>query len=275
MEKMPSRDTREELPQSGRLRLSRVIRQAGDTVRVADAARALGLPRLQAAKALAAWAKQGWLRRVGRGVYVPVELELLGTEHAVADPWVLVPALFGPAYIGGRTAAEHWDLTEQIFRDILVFTAKPIRERETETGGALFTLRHIPEARMFGTKSVWRGQTRVAISDIDRTILDMLDDPSAGGGIHHVADCLDQYLRKPESSIDQLISYADHLGNGAVFKRLGFLAERHPLGSELVAACKSRLTTGYAKLDPDLNCSRIVTRWKLRVPPDWLDKAAS
>ena len=44
--------------------------------------------------------------------------EFLDSEQVVQDPWILVPALFAPAYIGGRTAAEHWDLTEQIFRDI-------------------------------------------------------------------------------------------------------------------------------------------------------------
>ena len=48
--------------------------------------------------------------------------ESFGAEQVVEDPWILVPALFDPAYIGGRTAAEHWDLTEQIFRDIVVYT---------------------------------------------------------------------------------------------------------------------------------------------------------
>lgn len=259
----------------GRSRLVAVLRAAGDVVRVDDAARTLAVPRTKAAKTLAGWAKQGWLQRVGAGVYVPVGLELQGSGQSVSDAWLLVPALFGPCYIGGRTAAEHWDLTEQIFRDIVVFTARPLRERQKETGGALFTLRHIPEEHIFGTKTVWRGQTKVAVSDIDRTIVDMVSDPEAGGGIQHVSECLDRYLRKGEGNPKQVVTYADRLGNGAVFKRLGFLAERHPLGAELAGACKSRLTKGYAKLDPGLNCPRVVTRWKLRVPADWIGERPS
>lgn len=259
----------------GRSRLVAVIRAAGDVVRVDDAARALDLPRPQAAKALAGWAKQGWLQRVGAGVYVPVGLELQGSEQSVSDAWLVVPALFSPCYIGGRTAAEYWDLTEQLFRDIVVFTARSIRERHRETGGAVFTLRRVPENLLFGTKSVWRGQTKVAVSDIHRTVVDVLSDPEVGGGIQHVSECLDRYLRKPESSPAQLIAYADRLGNGAVFKRLGFLAERHPLGAGLASECRSRLTKGYAKLDPALNCPRVVTRWKLRVPGDWIDERSS
>ena len=104
---------------TGRAKLAAVIRAAGDVVRIDDALRALDISRVQAAKLLSRWAGQGWLRRVGTGTYVPVPLELVDANQVVLDPWILVPSLFAPAYIGGRTAAEHWDLTEQIFRDIV------------------------------------------------------------------------------------------------------------------------------------------------------------
>jgi predicted transcriptional regulator of viral defense system len=114
------------------------------------------------------------------------------------DPWVLVPALFDPAYIGGRTAAEPWDLTEKIFRDILVFTARPMRHKTVERQGAVFSLKHTKEALIFAMKTVWRSQSRIAVSDIHRTIIDMLDDPAAGGGMQHVADCFAQHMQREE-----------------------------------------------------------------------------
>ena len=105
-----------------------------------------------------------------------------------------------------------------------------------------------------------------------RTIIDMLDDPATGGGIQHVADCFAQYMQRKDSKPRALIEYADRLGNGAVFKRLGFLAERHPRGDALIDAAKVRLTKGYAKLDPALDCARLITRWRLRVPQTWLGR---
>ena len=254
---------------SGRSKLAAVAKAAGDVVRIEDAVKALGITRTEASKLLSRWAGQGWLRRVGKGAYIPVQLELLDAEQVVEDPWILVPTLFEPAYIGGRTAAEHWDLTEQIFRDIVVFTARPIRMKAVSRQGAIFTIKHVARELIFGTKQVWRGQTKVAVSDIHRTIIDMLDDPAIGGGIQHVVDCLVQYLKRPDSDPRKLIEYADRLGNGAVFKRLGFLAEMHSLGEELVQACKSRLTKGHTKLDPALECPRLVTRWRLRIPEIW------
>ena len=203
-------------------------------------------------------------------MYVPVQLDLLGSEQVVQDPWILVPALFAPAYIGGRSAAEHWDLTEQIFRDIVVFTVQPVRQRTVERQGAVFTLRHIRDERIFGTRTIWRGRTRIAVSDMHRTLVDMLDDPSVGGGIQHVADCFGQYMKSSDRDPEKLVAYAQHHGNGAIFKRLGFLAEQHPEGSVLVKQAQAHLTEGHAKLDPALACSRLVTRWRLRVPPRWL-----
>lgn len=254
--------------------MAAVITEAGDLVRIADAVRALGVSRAQAAKHLSRWAGQGWLRRVGPGAYVAVPLQLLDAEEVLEDPWILVPVLFAPAYVGGRTAAEHWDLTEQIFRDIVVFTVRPVRHRSLKRHNALFTLKQIREQVIFGTRTVWRGRTKVAVSDVHRTIVDMLADPHVGGGIQHVADCLGEYLRRRDSDPGRLIEYADRLGNGAVFKRLGFLVEHNPRGDRLVEAAKARLTKGHAKLDPSLECPRLVTRWRLRIPDTWLEAGA-
>ncbi len=253
----------------GRAQLVRVLSAAGDVIHVDDVVSALQLDRTAAAQRLSRWAEQGWLRRVGRGAYVAASLDTMGSDRVLDDPWILVPALFAPAYIGGRTAAEHWDLTEQIFKDIFVMTAQAVRQKRQERHGTLFSLKHIDERKIFGTKNVWRHRTRVSVSDVHRTIVDMLADPAIGGGIQHVADCLDVYLRRDDRDDRTLTDYAVRLGNGAVFKRLGFLAERFPGGTELARLCERHLSGGHAKLDPAQDGPLIVTKWRLRVPARW------
>ena len=90
----------------------------------------------------------------------PVSIDMLASPHVLDDPWILVPALFDPAYIGGRSAAEHWDLTEQIFSDIVVLTGQPVREKFQQRHGTLFSLKHISEDKIFGTKTVWCGKSK-------------------------------------------------------------------------------------------------------------------
>ncbi|MCB1119743.1 MAG: type IV toxin-antitoxin system AbiEi family antitoxin domain-containing protein [Chlamydiia bacterium] len=253
----------------GRQELARVIRHAGDVIKVDDAAQTLQLSTSAAAKKLSRWVEQGWLRRVARGTYVAVTLDTLGESVVLENPFVLVPALFTPAYVGGRSAAEYWDLTEQVFNDVVVITSRPIRQKSQRRHGVLFTLKHVNEKKIFGTKTLWRQATKVLISDIHKTILDILDDPLLGGGAHHVTSCLHAYLIHPDRNDEKFLEYADRLGNGAVFKRLGFLTEQDPSADVLVKECKKRLTKGLAKLDPSIGKGRIVERWRLMIPQGW------
>ena len=253
----------------GRAQLVRVLSTAGDVIHIGDVVDTLQLDRTGAAQRLSRWAEQGWMRRVGRGAYVAASIDTMGSDRVLDDPWVLVPALFAPAYIGGRTAAEHWDLTEQIFKDIFVVTAQPVRQKRQERHGTHFSLKHIQERKIFGTKTIWRHQTRVPVSDAHRTIIDMLNDPAIGGGVQHVSDCLAAYLRRDGRDDEKLVDYAVTLGNGAVFKRLGFLAERLPGGTELGRLCEQHLSGGHAKLDPVQDGPLVVTKWRLRVPERW------
>jgi len=254
---------------SGRNRLARVIQRGGEWVTVDDAVAALGLDRSAAAKLLARWQHQGWLSRVRRGLYLPVPLSALPTDQILEDSWSLVPELFGPAYVGGASAAGHWDLTEQLFRSVFVCTTRPVRQTKQVIHGTTFIVRHLAEAKLFGTTPLWRGSVKIQLSDPHRTIIDVLDTPAAGGGIQHVSECLKSYLARTDANPSTLIAYADRLGNGSVFKRLGFLAELSGGPASLVEACAARLTQGVVKLDPAVASPRLLRRWRLWLPERW------
>jgi predicted transcriptional regulator of viral defense system len=268
-EEIHMNDTGQSQLPRGRSQLRQVLAASGDVIHISDVTKALAVSRTEASKRLARWREQGWLRRVGSGAYVPASIDTLGSERVLDDAWVLVPALFAPGYVAGRTAAEHWDLTEQIFKDIVVVTGQAVRERHQKRQGFDFTLKHLKPEKIFGTKLIWRHNTKVPVSDIHRTIIDMLDDPALGGGIQQVSDCLNVYFKRSDRSDQKLIEYGDQLGNGAVFKRLGFLVERRDDSAALVELCRAKSTAGNAKLDPALDCKRLISRWRLLIPPSW------
>lgn len=250
-----------------RERLGKLLREGGDVLTIEGAARILEVNSSDAAKTLARWSKQGWLSRIKRGVYVPVPVEAISNESALEDAWIVIPDLFGLAYVGGWSAAEHWDLTEQIFRDICVFTTRKVANRHQAFRNIPFVLTHISTEQHFGTKTVWKNEKKMSVSDPSRTIIDMLSNPWVGGGIEHVMDCVQEYIKSSHLQVAKLVEYGDRLGNAAVFKRLGFLAESI-LGKDhsLVAECKSRLSKGNAQLSPTLKGDKLITRWRLFVP---------
>ncbi len=253
-----------------RIRLAQIIRETKGTITVEQAAKILSLPAPAASKLLARWANQGWLSRVRQGLYVPVPLEARTPDIALEDPWIIAEQLYSPCYLGGWSAAEYWGMTEQLFRTIIVMTIRKPRDRKPSIKGTNFLIRTVPQKALFGMKPIWRGQVKVNVSDQTRTILDMLNDPSLGGGLRPFVDVFKSYLKSDQKDISLLISYADRLGNGAVFKRLGFLAERIAKDEKnLIEACRLRLTAGNAKLDPSLPSDRLITAWKLWVPAAW------
>ena len=145
------------LGKTDRKRLASVLRDTAGTVTVAEAADILGVSPSSAAKMLARWNANGWLSRVRRGLYVPVPLESYTADVAFEDPWLIADRVFAPCYIGGWSAAEYWDLTEQIFRTIVVMTAKKPRNRQPEYQGTRFLARTVQKTAFFGLKTVWRG----------------------------------------------------------------------------------------------------------------------
>jgi len=230
-----------------------------------DAAAELGVDARVAARKLAHWAEKGWLRRVRRGLYIPVPVDAERPESWSQDAMVVAAAVWSPCYFSGWTAAAQWGLTEQVFRTTVVKTARRVRRSDERLLDANYLLVHAVEESMgWGLESVWHEEVHLRVADPARTVVDILDAPRIGGGIRHAAEILNSYLDEHEPQL--LVEYADRLGNRAVFKRLGFLVEA--LGREepeLTAACLARLSTGLALLDPDgPRDGPRVGRWSIR-----------
>ena len=249
-------------------RLAILLRSTSGTIRINDAMMALDLDRTHAAKLLAGWHNQGVIRRIARGLYVPIQPSALGQSQVLDDPWVLVPELYDPGYIGGWSALEYWELTEQLFRSVCVLTSKRTKYGKAKYQGVEFFVKYTPRKCIFGTKTIWRDNTRMQVSDPYKTILDIVDDPYLGAGLQHVIDCLSEFKKthSKKSDYERIIEYASLIGNGALFKKLGYLSELVGFEGSFVDECAKRLTTGYAYLDKGAQDQKLITKWRLWVP---------
>ena len=175
--------------------------------------------------------------------------------------------VFGPCYVGGWSACEHWALTDQLFRDVVVLTTRWQRDRSPVIQGTTYRVKVIKEDRMFGTRVVWRGGRSTRVSDPARTLVDVLDDPELGAGIRHVADVIEAWSDSDSRDDKQLLAYAERFGNGSVYKRLGFLIETLGIDApDLLDACEGRMSKGVVRLEPSgPEGGRRTSRWNLVV----------
>ena len=253
-----------------RLKLAMLLKAGAAVLTPTIAAKALKIDQNRAAQLLALWAKKGWLSRVKHGVYIPVSIQADSPEVMADEPWVLAKALFEPCYIGGWSAAEHWDFTEQIFNSTMVFTTRKAPSRELNLKGAKLTVKTIKSERLFGTQNIWRENQKVAISDPTKTVVDSFNDPAVVGGIRMSVDILNRYLRSEHKNLEKLFKYSLQMKNTAIFKRLGFVFEQIGMSDpQFIQSIKKEIKSGYSQLDPSAPGKSLVTTWNLWVPSSW------
>lgn len=256
-----------------RVFLSKLLRDTKNTIVAKQAAEIWQVNETQAAKRLALFNKKGWLERIHQGVYIPVPLESLTSDIIPEEPFSIAAELFEPCYIGGVNAVNYWSLTEQLFKTVTVMTQRLVQDRKPVIAGTEFLLHTLKSRYFYGLKTVWLSNVKVKISDPSRTLVDMLMFPKYCGGINFIAEVLNNYCNSDMKSIDTLISYLEQSKNGAALKRLGFLLELNiPEEKQLINYCSNNLTTGYAKLNPEQSCEKLITRWRLWVPESWKEK---
>jgi predicted transcriptional regulator of viral defense system len=255
---------------SYRNKLSKVLERNPSIITPVLVSDILAIPRQESGRLLSRWCKNGWLKRLKRGAYIPVPLDSTTSNVAAEEPFLLADSLYGPGYIAGFSAVKHWDMSEQILESITYFTIHKIKDRNPNNGGIKFRLKTINETRLFGLKSIWIGSKKVSISDPSKTIIDLLDDPKIAGGIAVVCDVLTEYLESEYFNLDLLIDYATKMNNKAIFKRLGFLLEtRFSVPSEVLTKINKCISKGYSQLDTSMTSAKFNTKWRLKLSESW------
>jgi predicted transcriptional regulator of viral defense system len=250
----------------GRAQLAQVLASGRRFITPTRVEEALGVDADAAAKKLARWAGDGWVRRVRRGLYIGVPVDVTNPSAWSEDALIVAAEVWSPCYFTGWTAAQHWALTEQTFRTTVLKTSKRVRTSSVRLLDHDYIVSHVGDDVMtWGLKTEWREDVRLYFADPALTVVDILDAPRLGGGIRHGAEILIAYLDDKDPA--RLIEYGDRRGNRAVFKRLGYLIETLDLDfPDLVSACQERLSSGISALDPDgPDGGRRAMRWGLRV----------
>ena len=248
----------------------------GGLVGTAAAATVWGVAQSVATARLNRMVRSGWVARVRKGLFLVLPLEA-GEQTTIDDPWVLAACAFPPCYVGGWTAAEHWGLTEQIFRSTFVVTAGAPRTKAVTLLGSEFRTVRASALRVGSVTPSWRGPVRVAVSDRERTLADGLANPDWVGGLRHLAQMLASYRRSEHWSPAKLLAALAALRKGAAYKRLGYLVETALGGDEaLTRAALAHKSSGVIRLDPQVKAGgKILTRWGLRLNVTLLAEDAS
>ncbi len=192
-----------------------------DEVTIDEVRARAGISRGFARKLAHGLAQKGWLQRVGRGRYLLNPGRHGSDALPDSDPLRLGSRLASPYYFGYATAAELLGLLPQAGR--VYYLVSPRRGSTVPTRHARIQRIAVAPDRFFGVRWIRRRGERLAVSDVERTVLDCLSRPEISGGLGGFV----QVLSSASAELDwpRLGRYLDRLGSRSLALRLGYLLE--------------------------------------------------
>ncbi|MBP7962020.1 MAG: hypothetical protein KBG20_05455 [Caldilineaceae bacterium] len=196
---------------------------------------------------------RGLVMGVEKGKYLLVGLE---PERVLGNPLFIANQLAFPSYISYWSALHFHGLTEQVPHTVFVATTR--KKRPVEFQGHRFRYVTVKPSKFFGYQREVIGDLPVMVADLEKSLIDSLDQSRYAGGIAEVAHAL--AVAGPDLDVDLLIDYAIRMDDRSLASRLGFLLER--LGIQTTGL---PVSTSPILLDPRSPATGgIDSRWQIR-----------
>lgn len=261
-----SNTLRTTLPPAGVHLLTALADEQRTTFSTADALRLCGRSAGATYTLLSRLVSGGWLARLERGRYLIVPLEAGREARWTEEPFVLATQLASPSAISHWSAASFWNLTEQLVTTVFVSTPQRKFRTQQTIAGVPVRFIHRPERKFFGAVQQRVGDRRISIMSVEKTLVDVLEQPQYAGGIVEAAKAFKNAFDERRVDVEAFAQALGRIGNGAVAKRAGFLLELFRLHPELQAQLERELTAGETLLNPlaERQGPRSA-RWRLRV----------
>ena len=253
-----------------RNKLSRVLETNKGVITPKLVSETLNISLQESGRILSRWNKSGWIKRIKRGVYIPIPIESTTSKVALEEPFLVADFIYRPGYVAGFSAVKHWDFSEQIIESVTYFTLKKVKNRNPIHGGIKFKLKTISDYKLFGLKPLWIGSRKISISDPTKTMIDLFDDPKIVGGITIIVDFFKEYFESDHYNIELLTQYAHQSRNKTIFKRLGLIYETmFNANEEVLAKFLKNISSGISVFDPTVPSKYNINKWKLKTSEFW------
>lgn len=216
----------------------------------------------------------GWLERIHRGVYALSGI-LSGFTHI--HPFSIATQMVKPSAISHWSAMSHYGFTEQIPQIVMAITTRKVttpsmhnpdrseikRKHAWKIDGVNYEYMTVKSEHYFGIEEIWIDRnTRIPITDRERTLLSAITHPRIFGGMGEVISILSEHIG--EVNVNKLVEYAVQYGCDSAAKRLGWSLEKVGVDENIMTPLLNIRVNGLRILDPTLPRSgKSDRRWNI------------
>lgn len=182
-------------------------------------------------------AKKGVAVRIGKGLYLLVNPEVIyGRKSFAEDPLLIIDELMARIgrvdyYVAYASAAQVHGIAHQLPLSLTVAVTK--RRIDINAKGIKVHFVTVRKERAFGTeKKKYLMDREFRVSDLEKTILDCLERTDLSGGAGDVARMISD--SKENINWEKLVRYAQKFNNSALTQRLGYILDKLVESGEIV-----------------------------------------
>ena len=215
--------------------------------------------------------RAGHLLKLRRGLYAAVPPGA-DPETSPVDPYLLASRLADDAVLGYHTALGLHGKAHSVFQEFHFLTGsapRPFRFRGQRFRAVAFPRKLARADReRFGVEMRDRFGLDVAVTGLERTLVDLFDRPDLGGGVEEVWRSL---ATVEFFDLEVVIEYATLLGNATTVAKIGFFLEAHRERLMVTDAHLARLRRRRPRQPHyfgkrEAGTGRFVAGWNLVVP---------
>jgi predicted transcriptional regulator of viral defense system len=181
---------------------------------------------------LAYYIRNGRLLRIKRGLFVTVPPGE-DVKFYPVDPFLLAAKMTDDAVLAYHTALEFYGKAYSVHERFLYLTGsfpRPLTSRGYRFRGVRFPKKLNNEKKLFCVNSEERSGVSIRVTNLERTMVDVLDRPELGGGWEEIWRSLEgiEFF-----NLDQVVEYTLSLKNRTTAAKVGFFLEQHREASML------------------------------------------
>jgi len=161
--------------------------------------------------------KKGLIESIRRDLYVTISIE---TGQPISSRYAVACRLADGAYISHHSAFEYYGFANQVYYE--VYVSAPSSFRPFEYDGVIYR-RVKPNAEM----GVDTKRDGVRITDMERTVLDGINDFERIAGLEELLRCMELV---PYLNGEKLLSYLAAYKSGFLYQKTGYILEHYQKG---------------------------------------------
>lgn len=203
--------------------------------------------------------KEGIVVKIRNNMYTCISGE---TGAPVANRFQIASHITPTSYVSHHTAMEYYGITDQIFYEVYVSSETSFRDFTFDG----YTYRYVASKSFEGVdKPAFSGG--VAVTDLERTIVDSIKDMDKIAGIEEVMQDIDSIQRMQEKRV---LKYLEIYRNQFLYQKTGYLLWKRKgklgLSDAFFTSCKEQIGKSKRYLTRDQVGGHYDDYWKLIIP---------